>query len=46
MGVADQLGTLEPGKRADVVAVSGDPYDFSDLPGRIRAVWKDCVQVA
>jgi len=25
IGVADQLGTLEPGKLADIVAVPGDP---------------------
>lgn len=46
MGVADQLGTLEPGKRADIVAVAGDPYDFTGLAGRVRAVWKDGVKVA
>jgi imidazolonepropionase-like amidohydrolase len=28
-GLADQLGTLEPGKVADVVMWSGDPFEFS-----------------
>lgn len=41
LGVADDLGTIEPGKRADVVAVDGDALDLADLRGRIRAVWKD-----
>ena len=28
-GVADQVGSLAPGKRADVVIWSGDPFEFS-----------------
>jgi len=28
-GVADQIGSLAPGKRADVVVWSGDPFEFS-----------------
>jgi imidazolonepropionase-like amidohydrolase len=46
MGVADELGTLEVGKRADVVLVEGDALD--DLPSlgkRVRQVWKDGAQV-
>ena len=38
-----ELGTLEPGKRADVVLVEGDALD--GLAGRVRRVWKDGVQV-
>jgi imidazolonepropionase-like amidohydrolase len=40
-----ELGTLEPGKRADVVVVDGDPYDFATLKDRIEQVWKDGVRV-
>ena len=41
LGVGDTLGTLEPGKRADVVVVAGDPFDFGTLRERIAAVYKD-----
>ena len=40
------LGTIEPGKRADLVVVSGDPFDFRDLAGRIERVYQDGVLVA
>jgi imidazolonepropionase-like amidohydrolase len=40
LGVDRDLGTVEPGKLADLVLVEGDPYDFSDLAGRVRQVWK------
>ena len=43
MGLDEELGTLEPGKRADVVLVDGDALD--GLSGRVRRVWKDGVQV-
>ena len=46
MGVEDELGTLEPGKRADVVVVSGDALDVASLGERIEAVYKDGVRVA
>jgi imidazolonepropionase-like amidohydrolase len=46
MGLQDELGTLSPGKRADVVIVEGDPLDFEKLPERIRGVYKDGVRVA
>ncbi|QNP75398.1 PD40 domain-containing protein [Streptomyces roseirectus] len=36
-GVADDLGTVEPGKLADLTAVDGDPFtDFDDL---VRTAW-------
>jgi imidazolonepropionase-like amidohydrolase len=39
MGVADERGTIEPGKLADLVIVDGDPYDLATLPDRIASVW-------
>jgi imidazolonepropionase-like amidohydrolase len=45
MGLQDELGTLEPGKRADVVVVDGDVFDFEKLPERIEAVYQDGVRV-
>ena len=46
MGLSRTLGTIEPGKRADLVVVSGDPFDFRDLAGRIARVYQDGVLVA
>jgi len=45
MGLDDRLGSLEPGKIADVVVVGGDPYAFDTLKGRVEQVWKDGVRV-
>jgi len=45
MGLGAELGTLEAGKRADVVVVDGDPFEFEKLPERIQAVYKDGVRV-
>ena len=45
MGLSDELGTLEAGKRADVVVVDGDPFEFEKLPERIQFVYKDGVRV-
>ena len=45
LGVRDQLGSLEPGKRADITVVDGDPFEFEKLSDRIRAVYKDGVRV-
>jgi imidazolonepropionase-like amidohydrolase len=41
MGLGRELGTIEPGKRADLVLVAGDPFDFRDLAGRIERVYQD-----
>ena len=45
MGLEDQLGSLVPGKIADVVVVDGDPFEFPKLKDRIEQVWKDGVRV-
>ncbi len=45
LGVADQLGTIEAGKRADLVVVDGDPLELDKLGDRITQVWKDGVRV-
>lgn len=45
MGLQDELGTISPGKRADLVVVDGDPLEFASLPGRIGQVWKDGTRV-
>jgi imidazolonepropionase-like amidohydrolase len=41
MGLDGELGTIEPGKRADLVVVDGDPYDFASLRSRIAAGYQD-----
>lgn len=41
LGVAATLGTIEPGKRADLVVVDGDPFDLAGLPEHIHAVYVD-----
>jgi len=41
LGLGEELGTLEIGKRADLVVLDGDPFDFVGLHGRIDQVWKD-----
>jgi imidazolonepropionase-like amidohydrolase len=39
LGVAAECGTLSPGKRADIVVVDGDPFDFANLKSAIAAVY-------
>ncbi|MBP2365809.1 metal-dependent hydrolase family protein [Pseudonocardia parietis] len=46
MGLADELGSLEPGKRADLVLVDGDPMDVRGLGDRVRTVYQDGRAVA
>jgi imidazolonepropionase-like amidohydrolase len=43
LGVKDQLGSIEVGKIADVVAVDGDPLKDSQAFGRVVFVMKDGV---
>jgi imidazolonepropionase-like amidohydrolase len=37
-GVADQLGSLEPGKAATLIVTNGDPLDF---PTNVEAAYID-----
>ncbi|MDQ0381375.1 metal-dependent hydrolase family protein [Amycolatopsis thermophila] len=41
MGLEATLGSLTPGKRADLVVVDGDPLDVRDLGKRVLAVYQD-----
>lgn len=41
LGLADSVGTIEPGKRADLVVVEGDPADVTGLRSRVLAVYQD-----
>ncbi|HEY8473671.1 MAG TPA: amidohydrolase family protein [Natronosporangium sp.] len=45
MGLDDQLGSIAPGKRADLVIVDGDPLDVATLGDRIVSVYQDGVLV-
>ena len=45
MGLEDELGTLEPGKRADLVVIDGDPLDVATLADRVESVYKDGTRV-
>ena len=45
LGIADEVGSLAPGKRADVVVVAGDVRDLGHLRPRVREVWQDGVRV-
>jgi imidazolonepropionase-like amidohydrolase len=37
--IGDDTGTIMPGKRADLIAVAGDPFDLASLKANIRAVY-------
>jgi imidazolonepropionase-like amidohydrolase len=45
MGLESELGTLEAGKRADLVLVEGDPLEVATLSDRVTAVYQDGVRV-
>ena len=45
MGLEAELGTLEPGKRADLVVVGGDPLEVATLADRVESVYKDGTRV-
>lgn len=40
IGLGDQLGTLAPGRVADLIAVEGDPSEDISALGRVRAVFQ------
>ncbi len=42
-GIEEEVGTLEPGRRADVVAVAGDPLDDMARMADVRFVMRDGV---
>ena len=41
MGKGDELGTIERGKRADLLVLDGDPLDDHDNYGRVSCIVKD-----
>lgn len=41
LGMEQEIGTIEPGKRADLVVVAGDPLDVATLGRRIESVYRD-----
>ena len=45
-GVADDRGTIEAGKRADLTLFAGDALELATLATRIRAVYLDGTQVS
>jgi imidazolonepropionase-like amidohydrolase len=45
LGLDDRLGTLEPGKLADLVVVHGDVLELATLTERIESVWMEGQQV-
>lgn len=44
-GVDDRLGTISPGKLADLTVIEGDPHDLDKLGERVWGVWKDGARV-
>jgi imidazolonepropionase-like amidohydrolase len=44
-GLADQLGTISPGKLADLTVIDGDIRDLDKLGERVSGVWKDGARV-
>jgi imidazolonepropionase-like amidohydrolase len=43
LGITDQLGSLEKGKLADIIAVDGNPVDDVNVMGKVNFVMKEGV---
>jgi imidazolonepropionase-like amidohydrolase len=41
MGVSDKVGTLSPGKKADIIAVKGDVLRYINLLQHVNLVMKN-----
>jgi len=41
LGMQEEIGTVERGKRADLVVVAGDALEITTLAQRIDAVYQD-----
>jgi len=41
LGLSNELGSIKPGKYADVIAVSGDPLENVSLLENVQFVMKD-----
>jgi imidazolonepropionase-like amidohydrolase len=46
LGLGDEIGSLRPSLRADLLVVEGDPSADLAAIRRVRAVWRDGVPVA
>ena len=44
-GVDERLGTISPGKLADLTVIDGDVRDLDKLGQRVWGVWKEGVRV-
>lgn len=45
LGLSDEIGTLEPSKRADILALSGNPLQNIQALRKVRRVLRDGVEV-
>jgi imidazolonepropionase-like amidohydrolase len=45
LGMSEDIGTIAPGKRADLVVVAGDPFDLANLKTNITAVYLAGIKV-
>ena len=45
LGMSEEIGTISPGKRADLIVVAGDPFDLANLKTNIAAVYLNGIKV-